>query len=201
MEKKTYLKEIVEDMHSVVLATLDEEGKPTTRVIDMMLSDGETVYFLTAKGKQLYDQLMDQQYVSISGIKDKKSITIRGNVMNIGHEKLEEIFEKNTYMQKIYPENKRDMLEVFRIEKGSGEYFDISDPAHIERGAFHIGDGMIPTGGYYVNASCILCGTCFAVCPQQCIDIAKNPVVIDQNRCLHCGACAKVCPANAIERR
>lgn len=201
MEKKEYLKELVEDMHSVILATLDEDGKPSTRVVDMMLSDGMTVYFLTAKGKELYGQLMDQQYVSISGILGKKSITIRGNVLNIGQDKLEEIFAKNTYMQKIYPEDKRDILEVFRIEKGSGEFFDISDPARIERDSFVIGEGDVPVGGYYVNDACILCGTCYAVCPQQCIDTAKNPVVIDQDHCLRCGACIGVCPVNAIEKK
>lgn len=201
MEKKDCLKELVEDMHSVVLATLDEDGRPSTRVVDMMLTDGTTVYFLTAKGKPLYSQLMDQQYVSISGVQGKKSITIRGNVLNIGQDKLDEIFAKNTYMQKIYPEDARNILEVFRIEKGNGEYFDIRDPAHIERGSFVIGDGDVPAGGYYVNDACILCGTCYAVCPQQCIDTAKNPVVIDQDHCLHCGACIEVCPVNAIEKK
>lgn len=201
MEKKECLKELVEEIHSVVVATMDGDGKPATRVIDMMLWDEDTVYFLTAKGKQFYDQLMDQQYISLSGIKDKKSVSIRGNVLNIGHEKLDEIFEKNPYMQKIYPEGRRDALEVFQIEKGEGEYFDISDPAHIERGSFVLGEGNVPAGGYYVNDACILCGTCYAVCPQACIDTAKNPVVIDQSHCLHCGACMSVCPVQAIVRK
>lgn len=104
MEKKECLKELVEEIHSVVAATLDEDGKPTTRVIDVILWDEDSLYFLSAKGKQFYDQLMNQQYISLSGIKDKQSISIRGNVLNIGHEKLNEIFEKNPYMQKIYPE-------------------------------------------------------------------------------------------------
>lgn len=201
MDKKECLKILVEDIHSTVIATIDMNGKPTTRVIDVMLEDGDSIYFLTAKGKEFYSQLMDQSYISLSGIRDKKSINIKGTVLNIGKVKLDEIFEKNVYMQSIYPEGKRDALEVFRVEEGEMDYFDISDPSHIERGHFSIGGQMIPTGGYYINDNCILCGTCYAACPQACIDITKNPVVIDQNHCLHCGTCMGVCPVNAVEKR
>ncbi len=201
MEKKECLKVLVEDIHSVVVATVDKENKPTTRVIDMMLYDDRTVYFLTAKGKQFYSQLMDQGYISLSGIKDKLGISIKGYTLNIGNTKIDEIFEKNPYMKDLYPEGKRDSLEVFCIDKGELDYYDISDPKHLERDHFSIGDEDIPTGGYYVNDKCVLCGTCYAVCPQSCIDTTKDPVVIDQKRCLHCGSCMQVCPVQAIERK
>ena len=45
-----YLKMLVDDFHSTVVATLDQQGYPQTRAIDMMLYDKEGVYFLTAKG-------------------------------------------------------------------------------------------------------------------------------------------------------
>lgn len=38
-------------IHSTVVATVDAEGHPVTRVIDMMLHDDNRLYFLTAKGK------------------------------------------------------------------------------------------------------------------------------------------------------
>ena len=38
------------DIHSVVFATLDEQGLPQTCVIDLMLSDEGGLYFLTARG-------------------------------------------------------------------------------------------------------------------------------------------------------
>ena len=43
-----YLKVLVEEIHSVVVATVDETGHPHTAVMDMMWEDGKTVYFLTA---------------------------------------------------------------------------------------------------------------------------------------------------------
>ncbi len=49
MQTEDYLRLLVEDIHSAVLATLDGEDHPQTRVIDMMLWDEQGVYFLTAK--------------------------------------------------------------------------------------------------------------------------------------------------------
>lgn len=88
-----YLKILVEDIHSVVIATNDQNGRPVTRVIDMMLYDHQGVYFLTARGKEFYKQLIKQKYVSLTGVKNKKSISLAGKVRNIGNEKLNEIFE------------------------------------------------------------------------------------------------------------
>ena len=105
----------------------------------MMLYDEQGVYFLTAKGKAFYAQLMEQGYIALSATKDKISISLRGKIKNIGSEKLDEIFEKNAYMQSIYPGDTRSALEVFCLYEADGEYFDISDPAHIVRDSFTIG--------------------------------------------------------------
>lgn len=71
-----------------------QNGHPQTRVIDMMLMDEKGVYFLTAKGKAFYAQLMEQGYIALSAAKGKVSVSLRGKIRNIGKEKLEEIFEK-----------------------------------------------------------------------------------------------------------
>ena len=105
-----YLKMLVEDIHSTTVATIGADGHPQTRVIDMMLYDEKGVYFLTARGKVFYEQLMEQKYVAISATKDKMAISLRGKIKNIGYEKLDEIFEKNTYMQKIYPDDTKSAL-------------------------------------------------------------------------------------------
>ncbi len=49
-----YIKLLVEDIHSVTMATINSEGKPITRIIDLMLYDEEGIYFLTARGKSFY---------------------------------------------------------------------------------------------------------------------------------------------------
>ena len=101
MERNDYLKMLVEEMHSTTMATIGADGHPQTRVIDMMLWDKKGVYFLTAKGKAFYAQLMEQGYVAISATKDKKAVSLRGRIQNIHSEKLDEIFGKNPYAENL----------------------------------------------------------------------------------------------------
>lgn len=75
MEKKDYLKILVEQIHSTTIATIGADGHPQTRVIDMMLGDENGVYFLTAKGKAFYAQLMEQKCIDIT----KKPVEIDQN--------------------------------------------------------------------------------------------------------------------------
>lgn len=133
METKDYLKILKEEIHSTVIATVDGEGRPVTRVIDIMLTDEKSLYFITAKGKAFYAQLMENPYIAISGMcggegtMSKKAVSIRGKAENIGSEKLKEVFEQNPYMAEIYPqEESRTALAVFRVSEGTGEFFDLS---------------------------------------------------------------------------
>lgn len=201
MENNYYLKKLVEDIHSTTVATIGADGHPQTRVIDMMLWDGGGLYFLTAKGKEFYAQLMEQKYIALSATKDKMAISLRGHIQNIGSERLGEIFEKNPYMQGIYPGGTRFALEVFCLYEATGEYFDISDPSHVVRESIAIGNAAVKETGYFVTGACTGCGACFPACPQSCIDLSQVPAAIDQNRCLHCGRCEEACPEQAIQRR
>lgn len=200
MSNIKYLQILVEEIHSTTIATIGADGHPQTRVIDMMIYDDNGVYFLTAKGKAFYDQLMEQQYIAVSATKDKMAVSLRGKVRNIGYEKLDEIFEKNAYMQKIYPDDTRDALQVFQLYEAQGEYFDISNPSRIVRESIVIGEASEVKTGYYVGKDCIGCKLCYSVCPQKCIDVSKKPVEIDQNHCLHCGRCAEICPKQTIKK-
>ena len=96
-----YLKALVEEIHSVVVATVDETGHPHTVVMDMMWEDGKTVYFLTADFKPLYKRLKEDGRVALTGMTqgagtmDRKSISLTGQVEWIGKEHLEELLEAN----------------------------------------------------------------------------------------------------------
>ncbi|MGN1405896.1 MAG: 4Fe-4S binding protein [Erysipelotrichaceae bacterium] len=199
--KLKYLKLLVEDIHSVSLATLDEDNHPVSRIIDMMHYDEEGIYFLTAQGKDLYTQLMAQKYIAISGTRDKRAVSLSGKIKNAEHKYLDLIFDKNEYMKDIYPDNARDILNVFCLYEAQGEYFDISNPSHIIKEHFTVGDIQMNESGYYVTDSCIGCKICYSFCPQKCIDISSIPVRIIQNRCLNCGRCFNSCPKQAIIKR
>lgn len=118
-----YLKTLVQEIHSVVVATVDEAKNPHTSVMDMMLEDGQTVYFLTASFKSLFKRLKDDGRVSVTGMtqgngtRERKPITLTGQVEHIGKEKLEDLPAANPYMYDIYPtEEGRSVLEVFRFK-------------------------------------------------------------------------------------
>ena len=210
-----YLHILVHDMHSVVTATVDEENHPVTRVIDIMLADDRTFYFLTAKGKAFYTQLMKDGYISLTGMcggegLDKtqasmhtKAVSIRGRVKCIGSEKLEEIFRDNPYMAEIYPsEASREALTVFTMTEGTGEFFDLSTKP-ITRESFPVGrkETAVQEYPYLISDACTGCGRCISVCPQNCILADSVPYRIDQKHCLHCGNCCTDCPAEAVIRR
>lgn len=206
MTAKHYLKFMVEKIHSTVAATVDESGLPVTCVIDMMYSDDDGLYFLTAKGKNLYKRLKAKGYIALSGMKGNDtmscvSASIRGKVKEIGSEKLSLLLEKNPYMYKIYPtEKSRSALTVFNIYEGTGEWFDLSKKP-IERADFTFGGADKNKSGYFVDENCIGCKSCTEVCPQDCIDIVNDKALIRQENCLHCGNCMNVCPVEAVKMR
>lgn len=206
MNTEKYLKYLQSEIHSTVFATVDEKGNPATCVIDMMLEDGDSLYFLTAKGKAFYVRLKAHNAVSITGFKgtdtlSSKSVTVRGKVREVGTELLPEIFKANPYMAAIYPDEKsRSALTVFQVYQGEGEFFDLSAKP-IFREGFSFGGAEETVSGFYVTDQCIGCKLCYSVCPQKCIDISQKPVVISQANCLHCGRCAEICPKRAIEKR
>lgn len=195
-----YIKFLVDDIHSTTMATVSDDGLPQARVIDIMYYDEDGLYFLTAKGKKFYHQLINQKYIALCGVKNKKSVSVSGKVKSIGSEKLDIIFERNPYMKSIYPEGTRDALEVFCLYNGYGQYFDISEPSKIVRDEFLIGNVKEKSKGYYIDENCNGCGLCKTNCPQNCIDTSNTPAVIDKKHCLSCGNCEKVCPANAIKK-
>lgn len=203
MNTNEILKILQEDIHSTILATVDDEGLPVTCVIDMMLHDEEGLYFLTARGKAFYDRLMKRGVVAVTGLKGESTLTsvsvnLRGKVKNIGRDRLTEIFEKNPYMAEIYPsEQSREALEVFQIYEASGELFDLSQKP-IFRQSFSYGGERVKETGYRIDpAKCIGCGVCVGVCPQSCI-LGYQPKEIEQSHCLHCGNCFRECPVQAV---
>lgn len=205
MTAKEILNKLQRDIHSTVFATVDEKGLPQTCVIDIMLTDEDGLYFLTAKGKSFYERLTKQPFVAISGMKGLDTlstiaISVRGAVRNIGKERLDEIFEQNPYMADIYPtEKSRSALEVFQLYKGEGEYFDLTQLPPC-RQSFSFGGEAIHETGYQINTEkCIACQDCQSVCPQHCIS-KTIPREIDRSHCIHCGNCYRICPVKAVEK-
>ena len=200
-----YLKYLTEEIHSTVMATVDENGLPVTCAIDIMDCDENGLYFLTARGKNFYARLKRDGYVSLTGMKGTDTlsyiaISVSGMVEEVGSDYLNRLFEKNRYMYEIYPtKESRKALTVFRIYDGCGEWFDLSKKP-IERDSFSFGNGIKTVDGYYITDKCIGCKKCIEVCPQNCIDFTNGCARIIQGSCLHCGNCFNICPVKAVEK-
>ena len=211
---ESYLHYIVNEIHTTIVATVDDEGLPVTAAIDMMDADEYGLYFLTARGKSFYDRLKKHGFLALTALKGADTMTsvavsVRGKVRELGYDKIPELFEKNPYMHTIYPtEESMKALTVFQIFEGTGEWFDLSKKP-IERASFVFGpkdtqaerDRIISLNdGYLITDACIGCGSCLPVCPQSCIDGSKVPFEIEQAHCLHCGNCMTACPSGAVVR-
>ena len=202
MEIQEILNNIQKEIHTTIIATVDDKGNPYTCAIDIMLVEDNKLYFLTARGKSFYQRLMNRPYIALTGLKGEDTmssvaISLQGQVRNIGHNKLAEIFENNEYMKNIYPSlEAREVLEVFEIYSFTGEYFDLSQkPIYRQSFAFQ---KESHDNNYFVSKSCNGCQKCYDVCPQRYIDISRIPVTIKQEHCLHCGKCKEICPQKAI---
>lgn len=141
MQTKEYLEYIVDHIHSTVFATVDSQGRPVTCAIDLMDYDENSLYFLTAKGKNFYDRLKANENIAFTAMKGEDTlscvaVSVQGKAKEIGPDRLPDLFRKNPYMEKIYPDvRSHSALTVFKIYEGTGEWFDLSK-LPIERASF-----------------------------------------------------------------
>ena len=123
---------IMDEMKTVVVATVDDEGKPVTCVIDLMGYDEDGLYLITNAGKGFYNRLKSREYLSLSTTNGKPTmecvaVTVAGEVRECPQEKLAQLLEANPFMYELYPtEEKRSVLRAFQVWRGTGNVFDLS---------------------------------------------------------------------------
>lgn len=200
-----YCLRFLREVRDVAFATTDEAGLPAVRIIDVMMVEGGRLYFVAARGKAFYADVMRTRFVAIVGQSpDFRTCRLRGVVEHPDdeaeqHRLVDRIFELNPSMQELYPGDSRYVLEAFYLQDAQGEYFDLSGTP-IVRVPFALGSAREAVAGFVITDRCVGCGTCAEACPEQCI-AAGSPYEIAQVHCLRCGRCAEVCPHDAIERR
>ena len=92
--------------------------------------------------------------VSVSSERTFQALAIVRYAKEIGADMLPDLFRKNPYMEKIYPDvRSHSALTVFKIYEGTGEWFDLSK-LPIERASFTFGGAQAKETGYFVTDKC-----------------------------------------------
>jgi len=184
----------------VSIATVDDYFHPQIRTIEIMDFDNNQLCFLTARGKDFYNQLLGNGRIALLGLKDQiEMIRIYGTAKplpSLVQQKLiDKIFSKNDHLKIIYPGRSRYVLEVFCI------YGSDFERLKMERGQVYreesIAGHTVFDKGYCLPDDCIQCGVCAENCPSDCIE-PGCPYTIIQSNCLRCGLCIEVCPVSDI---
>lgn len=193
--------QLLRDIKDVAFATVDEQGRPQVRIIDIMLVEDDRLYFVTARGKAFHRQVEARGEVAVTGMThDWRMVRLSGKVrQETDPVWLERVFASNPGMNDLYPGDSRFILDVFCIWQGHGELLSL-ERTPIERHSFCFGGDQGRDAGYVITEACAGCGLCAENCPQRCI-APGSPFVIEQRHCLHCGRCAEICPFDAVRER
>lgn len=112
--------ELLREIKSVSFATVDENGHPQVRIIDVMIVEDEKLYFVTARGKDFYKQLTHKKEVAIIGInKEYQTVRMFGKVKKIDKKWVDRVFEENPVMNNIYPGDSRHILGLLDATEGN----------------------------------------------------------------------------------
>jgi uncharacterized pyridoxamine 5'-phosphate oxidase family protein/Pyruvate/2-oxoacid:ferredoxin oxidoreductase delta subunit len=203
MKNLTECLSTLREIKDIAFATVDAEGNPQVRIIDVMMAEEEALYFCTARGKSFYEELTATGKVAAVGLtKDWLMLRLNGEVTHLDDQRewIDRIFAENPAMNDVYPGDARYILDAFCIAKGTIEVFNLSQHP-IDRKTFTFGGVGIKEKGFEVKEKyCTGCGVCRKQCPQGCISI-KGTARINPEHCLHCGLCREVCPSGAIKRK
>ena len=97
-----------------------------------MLNKNGKLYIATSSQNPSFQDLINQPKVIINNYKgngtmDSCGFSIRGTIKNINHQYIDEIFEKNTYLNEIYADDieaAKEDLRVLEIIPQSADYLD-----------------------------------------------------------------------------
>ena len=131
MEVNEILGILQNDIKVAIISTVDQEGKPHARPINIGVATDKGVFFMTSPKTNFYQQLSHNQNIAITAWKQDdyliQVIRIEGVVREMGREKLKEVLKDNPFVKHVYP-NDSDMaaVQVFHLFDGAGFYHSLT---------------------------------------------------------------------------
>lgn len=131
MQVNEILEILQNDMRVAIFATVDNQGKPHARPINIGVANEQGIFFMTSPKTDFYQQLQVNQNIAITALKQDdyliQVIRIEGKVQEIGREKLEEVLKDNPFVKHVYP-NESDIaaVQVFHLYDGEGFYHSLT---------------------------------------------------------------------------
>lgn|SRR5699024_3689470 len=127
MQVEDILSILQNDIKAAVFSSVDAEGKPHARYINVGVANEQGIFFMTSPKTNFYKQLQGNQNVAITALKQDdyliQVIRIEGKVKEIGREGLEEVLKDNPFIKHVYP-NESDVaaVQVFQMYEADGFY-------------------------------------------------------------------------------
>lgn len=116
--------EFLKENRAVAFATV-EGGKPKIRVFEIMKQQENTLYFVTAQGKEVYKQLQENPNVEILAMKGNVFVRIAGQVVfDVDDTTAREIYAANPVLPRLY-KTYTDLV-YFRLPVATLDYYDLT---------------------------------------------------------------------------
>ena len=166
---------------------MDAQGRPQSRIINVMLALDEGMVIVTSRGKPFWKQLTESGLVALSAMcPECQSLKFTGSVRRMEDSRawVDEVFLHNPGMNEVYPGQSRYALDAFLIYEGGANGLTcctIRFPCK----RFAYGGTEMELVGFSILETCTGCGACFesarssALCPAHPI---RSP------RCTACSA-------------
>lgn len=115
-----FLDFIHNEIHNVVVSSIDAKGNPTAQVCDILLVKNMKLYMTTSVNNPFFQDLIHTPNVVVSGYKgngtmDSCGFSLEGTIKNVDHQYLDEAFKENPYLNEIYQDNLEQAKKELRI--------------------------------------------------------------------------------------
>jgi len=120
--------ELLKQHKDVAFATIGTDNAPKVRIFQVMLYGEKELFFATAKSKEVYQELLQNNKVEIVSLIKNVSVRISGEVyFDHNRETEKAIFDSNPILEQIYHNFENEALVYFRLKIEKAELYDLRE--------------------------------------------------------------------------